>query len=114
MESLSPVICSSGSASWITGGGLRSTRGVLCIVSFGKQVLAVGEDLIVQLQQHDHEPYTKELFAAGEKVRIDAGPFAELEGVFLAMDGNLRVVLLLNFLQREQKILMPLTAIRKI
>ena len=95
-------------------GPLRSTRGVIRVVSFGKQPLTVGADLIVQLQLHEHEPYTKELFTAGETVRIDKGPFAELEGIFLAMDGDQRVVLLLNFLRREQKILMPLTAIKKV
>lgn len=94
-------------------GPLRSTRGVLRVVSFGKQPLTVGEELILQLQQHEHAPDTQELFAAGEKVRIDRGPFAELEGIFLAMDGDQRVVLLLNFLRREQKVFMPLTAIKK-
>ncbi|AYC31447.1 transcription/translation regulatory transformer protein RfaH [Pseudomonas cavernae] len=95
-------------------GPLRSTRGVTRIVSFGSQPVAVDDYLIEQLQQHEHEPYTQELLTAGEKVRINEGPFAELEGIFLAMDGNKRVVLLLNFLQREQKILMPVTGISKI
>jgi len=95
-------------------GPLRSTRGVIRIVSFGNQPLSVSDGVIEQLQQHDHEPCTKELFSAGEKVRITEGPFSELEAIFQEMDRNERVVLLLNFLQREQKILMPLASISKV
>ncbi|MGH8436436.1 MAG: transcription/translation regulatory transformer protein RfaH [Pseudomonas sp.] len=95
-------------------GPLRSTRGVARIVGFGSQPLALRDGLIEQLRRHECEPSVEELLTSGEKIRINEGPFAELEAIFLAMDGNERVVLLLNFLQREQKILMPLTGISKV
>lgn len=95
-------------------GPLRSTRGVIRIVGFGGEPLSVNDGVIEQLQQHDREPCREELFSAGEKVRIKEGPFSELEAVFQEMDRNERVVLLLNFLQREQRILMPLVNISKV
>lgn len=92
---------------------LRSTRGVLRVVGFGGKPTAIRAGLVEQLQrrQQVEEPLP---LVAGEKVRIVEGPFAELEAVFLEMDGKARVVLLLGFLQRQQKIQIPLTGIRKI
>ncbi|MBT8765806.1 transcription/translation regulatory transformer protein RfaH [Metapseudomonas boanensis] len=95
-------------------GPLRSTRGVNRIVSFGNQPAVLSDGLIEQLQRREHEPCVEELLSIGERVRINEGPFADLEAIFLAMDGETRVVLLLNFLQREQKLLMPLTGVRKL
>lgn len=95
-------------------GPLRSTRGVIRIVSFGDQPLSVSDGVIAQLQSHDHAPSTEALFSAGDKVRIKEGPFSELEAIFQEMDRNERVVLLLNFLQREQRIYLPLASISKV
>ncbi|MFC5694242.1 transcription/translation regulatory transformer protein RfaH [Pseudomonas sp. GCM10022186] len=95
-------------------GPLRSTRGVSRIVSFGNQPAVLSDSLIEQLQQREHVPCVEELLSVGERVRINEGPFTDLEAIFMAMDGEERVVLLLKFLQREQKVLMPLAGIRKI
>ncbi|VVP27551.1 Transcription antitermination protein RfaH [Pseudomonas fluorescens] len=95
-------------------GPLRSTRGVLRVVSFGGQPLPIRDALIAQLQKHNSHTTVEKLLTYGEKVRINEGPFVELEAVFLAMDGDERVVLLMNFLQRQQKISMPLTGISKL
>lgn len=93
---------------------LRSTRGVTRMVGFGGQPLAIGDGLIEQLQRRSELFIPQEALVAGEIIRIREGPFAELEGVFLAMDGTKRVVLLLNFLQREQKISLPMGSINKL
>jgi transcriptional antiterminator RfaH len=39
----------------------------------------------------------------GEALLINEVPFAEFREIFLAMDGDERVVLLMSFLQCEQK-----------
>lgn len=94
---------------------LRSTRGLLRVVGFGGKPLAIDERVIHQLQQHACSVGVGQSFLSpGEKVRIAGGPLAEIEAIFLSMDGDERVVLLLNFLQREQKIHMPLNNIYKI
>ncbi|WP_069086394.1 transcription/translation regulatory transformer protein RfaH [Pseudomonas sp. TCU-HL1] len=93
---------------------IRSTRGVSRIVSFGGKPIALGDDLIERLRLHEHASGPREHIVVGEKVLISDGPFVDLEAIFLEMNGNDRVVLLLNFLQREHKILMPLTGVRKL
>lgn len=97
-------------ANW---GPLRSTRGVLRVVSFGGTPLPIDEAVISQLQLRAEQPAVASELAPGQVVRIVDGPFAELEAIFLSMDGDERVVLLLNFLQREQKVRFPLAGIVK-
>lgn len=92
---------------------LRSTRGVNRVVSFGGQPQVVADELIEQLRQRRPVLPSAGIFLAGEKVRITSGPFAEIEGVFLTMDGEARVILLLNFLQRQQRVHLPLNGISK-
>lgn len=92
---------------------LRSTRGVSRLVAFGKQPLAVSDALVDQLRQRCDGVPSEPLLEPGDKVRIGQGPFAELEAIFLAMDGSERVVLLLNLLHREQKLSLPLASVRR-
>ncbi len=92
---------------------LRSTRGVARIVGFGGHPLPISDALVHTLQERDHQGIVTTLFKPGDHVRINDGPFAELEAVFLAMDGDERVVLLMNFLHREQPISLPLSGISK-
>ncbi|WP_191637105.1 transcription/translation regulatory transformer protein RfaH [Pseudomonas fluorescens] len=92
---------------------LRSTRGVSRVVSFGGKPLPVRDELIAQLHQHDGVAPVEIRFTCGERVRINEGPFVELEAIFLAMEGEERVVLLMQFLQREQRISLPLADVSK-
>lgn len=91
---------------------LRSTRGVNRIVGFGGMPLRLDNSLIAHLQQHTTEPL-KPAFEAGDSVRIAQGGFAELDAIFVAMDGEQRVLLLLNMLNRQQQISMPLLSVIK-
>lgn len=93
---------------------LRSTRGVSRIVAFGGHPLPVSDTLVNELQERDHPTIATMLLKPGENVRINAGPFAELEAVFLAMEGDERVVLLMNLLHREQQISLPLAGISRL
>lgn len=91
--------------------GVRSTRGVSRIVSFGNQPLAVSDSTLAQLRQHCYAPKPEALFTAGDKVRIKEGPLSEVEAIFQEMDCSQRVVLLLVFLQRAQRVMVPLASI---
>jgi transcriptional antiterminator RfaH len=91
---------------------LRSTRGVNRIVGFGGIPLRLDDRLITHLRQRTATA-TKPALAAGDSVRITQGGFAELDAIFVAMDGEQRVILLLNMLNRQQKISMPLVSIIK-
>ncbi|WP_417778250.1 transcription/translation regulatory transformer protein RfaH [Stutzerimonas xanthomarina] len=92
-------------------GPLRSTRGVLRLVGFGEGALPIDPEIILQLRQRAEQAEGSPVLVVGETVRIISGPFAELEAIFCAMDGDDRVVLLLKFLQREQRVRVPLGGI---
>ena len=91
---------------------LRSTRGVNRLVSFGGYPLQVSDQLIDSLQ-HRAQSEPQPLLQPGDPVRIVEGSFAELDAIFLSMDGEERVVLLMNLLNREQKLTLPLASVRK-
>ena len=91
---------------------LRSTRGVSRIVGFGGMPLPVDSSLIAQLQQRVTTDVEQSL-QTGNSVRITAGTFAELDAIFMAMDGEHRVVLLLNLLNRQQRVSVPLVSVVK-
>ncbi|NBA98221.1 transcription/translation regulatory transformer protein RfaH [Pseudomonas sp. R5(2019)] len=95
-------------------GPLRSTRGVLRVVAFGTQPLAIADALIVELRLQEEQQGGVELqLVSGESVQIKEGPFAELQAIYLRMDGNERVVLLLNLLNRQHQVTLPLRGIAK-
>jgi transcriptional antiterminator RfaH len=90
---------------------IRSTRGVARIVTFGGMPVPVQDALIDQIRQRLLSPATKEPFQEGETVRITAEGFNDVEAIFLACDGDERAVILLNLLQREQKVTLPVTSL---
>lgn len=92
--------------SWHT---IRSTRGVLRMVAFGQQPVPVPNAVIEQLQQvPEAQGNSKPVFTAGDILRIEHGPFANLETTFERFDGDERVVVLLNMLQKQQQLTMKL------
>lgn len=93
---------------------LRSTRGILRAVSFGGQPVRVANDIIGRLQAHESGPRVPAVLTRGVAVKFNGGAFAELEAIFLTMDGDERVVLLMNFLQREQSVSVPLSSITRL
>ena len=89
---------------------LRSTRGVARVVAFGGRPLAVGHELIVQLQSRART-HIIATFNPGDKVTILDQGFAGIESIFMTMDGEERVILLINLMNRQQQISLPLTSI---
>lgn len=82
---------------------VRSTYGVLTLVSFGPQPEPVDNDLINQLQrleqqQHrKHDNVTLLPFKTGDQVTIDQGPFRGQQGI-VSCCGRERAAVLLNML----------------
>ncbi|SFH29047.1 MULTISPECIES: transcription/translation regulatory transformer protein RfaH [unclassified Pseudomonas] len=110
IESLFPgylFIQMSNEASWAP---LRSTRGIARVVAFGGQPLRVADDLIYQLQQRS-ESEVKKIFNVGDNVRILDSGLSEIDAVFMAMEGEERVILLINMLNRQRQISVPLANI---
>lgn len=94
---------------------VRSTRGVLRIVRFAAYPTPVLDEIIEDIRErlkeaHSLEPYLR----PGERVRITEGAFSHIEAIFIAADGDERVVLLLGLLQKDQEMSFPLQSVRKL
>ncbi len=84
---------------------MRSTVGVTSLVRFGGQIAAVPETLVETLRASAVEPqHHRPIYHQGRKVRIVAGPFATLEGVFDMAEGAERATVLLDLLGRQSRV----------
>lgn len=86
---------------------IRSTRGVARVVSFGGEPTPVRDELIEQLRQRLAPQAEKRQFRPGDLVQVRGGGFNELDAIFISADGEERSVILLNLLQREQRVRVP-------
>ncbi|MDI6003920.1 transcription/translation regulatory transformer protein RfaH [Cobetia marina] len=87
---------------------IRSTRGVLKLVSFGTTPTPVPTSLVEALiangEQRQEQPAENLYFRAGEQVEIIDGPLSSLSGVFESAKGDERVVVLLNLINQQQRV----------
>ncbi|MFK7161105.1 transcription/translation regulatory transformer protein RfaH [Marinospirillum sp. MEB164] len=90
---------------------IRSTRGVLKLLSFGQEPVQVPDALIQSLQQ-PQQSTTQHLYTPGQKLRITSGPFQGLDAILACTKGEDRVVLLLELLQKEQRITLKVNAVQ--
>ncbi|EIK98699.1 transcriptional activator RfaH [Pseudomonas sp. M47T1] len=91
---------------------IRSTRGVCRIVAFGGAPSPVPDSLIAQIRQRLAAPEPLPRFNQGEAVLIRTGN-SEIQAIFLSDDGQERAVILLNLLQREQRISLPKSSLSR-
>jgi transcriptional antiterminator RfaH len=96
---------------------IRSTIGVASLVSFGLAPATVGRDVLLALREMEQAAQQPEEgkapahpFAAGDAVRIDAGPLAGLVGI-VAASGIERVAVMLSLLGRETRVECPAHAL---
>ena len=89
---------------------LRSSRGVARVVAFGGQPVPVGQGLVEQLQARAQTAVLSPLMP-GDKVTVSDEGFAGLDSIFMCMDGEERVILLINLMNRQHKISLPMTSI---
>ncbi|HJR28787.1 MAG TPA: transcription/translation regulatory transformer protein RfaH [Pseudomonas sp.] len=93
---------------------LRSTRGVSRIVDFNHGPAMVPDDVIEHLRNRCFKPpQAHPQFKPGDTLQITRGPLSTLEGIFLTLLGDERVMILLHFLNREQQVRIPLTDIER-
>ena len=93
-------------------GPIRSTFGVAGMVRFGGVPATMPEGLVEALMTRD-EP-KESLFQRGDRVRVSSGPFAGLEGVFDEDDSMNRVVILLEFMHKQQRLSVPVGDVRQL
>lgn len=95
---------------------LRSTRGVSRLVDFNHGPAIVPDDVIEHLRTRCFKPpvmQASQPFKPGDTLQITRGPLSTLEGIFLSMLGDERVMILLHFLNREHQVRVPLTDIAR-
>jgi transcriptional antiterminator RfaH len=94
---------------------IRSTRGVIQIVRFNNYPLPVADEIIEEVRRRvAGKPLREPYLRVGERVLITEGSFSGIEAIFVARDGEERVMLLLNLLQREQTLSFPVVSVRKV
>jgi transcriptional antiterminator RfaH len=94
---------------------IRSTRGVIQIVRFHEYPLPVADGIVEQLRQRIERGWAREPYLqSGERVVVTEGSFAGIEAIFLADDGDQRVIILLNILHSEQRLSFPIGSVRKL
>ncbi len=84
-------------------GPIRSTLGVAGMVRFGQAFAAVPDPVIEAIRERTQE-IRETLFARGDAVQVVSGPLVGLEGVFEIADGEQRSFVLLEFMQKHQRI----------
>lgn len=93
---------------------IRSTRGVLRLLTFGNTPISVPNTLVETLRAQPHRSEgSHTYFCAGEKVTITDGPFKDLDAIFERCKGEERAIVLLNVLQRPQHLNVPIELLRK-
>jgi transcriptional antiterminator RfaH len=104
-EPLFPRYLFVGAGEGVSWAPVRSTVGVTSLVRFGGQIASVPEALVETLRTSAAEPqHHRPIYLQGQKVRIVAGPFATLEGVFDMADGESRATVLLDLLGRQSPV----------
>lgn len=99
---------------------INSTRGISTLLySSENKPALVPSQVIENLKNQQNEQGTVSLstltvFESGETVRVLEGAFADHEARYQKMKDGERVELLLNFMQREMKITVPLSFIEAI
>lgn len=91
---------------------LRSTRGVSRVVSFNNIPARVTDEMIAGIEERCRQPLVRKPHAAGDRVLITQGPLQMLEGIFLSMNGQQRVLILLQLLNRKQPVQLSIDHIR--
>lgn len=92
---------------------IRSTRGVLRLVTFANQAVPLATGLVERIADRLTQPAApKALFASGQPVLITEGPLRDLEAIFTSRDGEARAIILLNLMQREHRLSVPVRALR--
>jgi transcriptional antiterminator RfaH len=83
---------------------ISSTRGVLNFVRFGIELAIAPSQLIEEVQAIEQLYRDVPKFTPGQAVECKAGPFAGLQAIFQAENGQDRCVILLKILNAERSI----------
>jgi transcriptional antiterminator RfaH len=92
---------------------LRSTRGVLRIVGFANKPAPISDAVIQHIKESLDSVAEQGGIKPGQAVQLSEGPFEGINAIFQAYDGEERAIVLVNFMQKQQSIRVPVSAIKK-
>lgn len=92
---------------------LRSTRGVLRIVGFANKPAPISDDVIQHVKASLESVAEQGGIKPGQAVQLNEGPFEGINAIFQAYDGEARAIVLINFMQKQQRVKVPVSAITK-
>jgi len=91
---------------------LRSTRGVLRIVSFANKPAAIADGVIQHIKDSLGSVVQQGGLKCGEVVQLSNGPFEGINAVFQAYDGEERAIVLISFMQKQQRVKVPVSVLK--
>jgi transcriptional antiterminator RfaH len=91
---------------------LRSTRGVLRIVSFANTPATISDEVIQHVKNSLDSVAEQGGIKPGQAVQLNEGPFEGINAIFQAYDGEARAIVLINFMQKQQRVKVPVSAIK--
>ena len=90
---------------------LRSTRGVVRIVSFANKPAPIPDDVIQHIKASLDTVAEQGGIKPGQAVELDEGPFKGISAIFQAYDGEERAIVLISFMQKQQTVKVPLSTL---
>lgn len=94
-------------------GKLRSTRGVMRVVSFANKPAAIADEVIEHIKVSMDKVAEQGGIKPGEPIELEDGPFKGIGAIFQAYDGEERAIVLITFMQKQQQVKVPVSVIRR-
>lgn len=92
---------------------LRSTRGVVRVVGFANKPAPISEEAIEYIKSSLDTVAAQGGIQPGCQVQLQDGPFDGIKAIFQTYDGEERAIVFINFMQKEQRVNVPVTALRR-
>ncbi|WP_288365266.1 transcription/translation regulatory transformer protein RfaH [uncultured Marinobacter sp.] len=91
---------------------LRSTRGVLRIVGFANKPAPIGDAVIQHIKESLDSVAELGGIKPGQAVQLNEGPFEGINAIFQSYDGEARAIVLISFMQKQQMVRVPVSALK--
>ncbi len=91
---------------------LRSTRGVLRIVGFANKPAPIGDAVIQHIKESLDSVAELGGIKPGQAVQLNEGPFEGINAIFQSYDGEARAIVLISFMQKQQTVRVPVSALK--
>jgi transcriptional antiterminator RfaH len=91
---------------------LRSTRGVIRVVAFANKPAAIPDNVIQHVKSSLDTVSEQGGIKPGQSVQLNDGPFEGINAIFQSYDGEERAIVLISFMQKQQRVKVPVAALR--